>query len=192
MMRNDMLHPTRNSVPAEQRAELVAQLNAHLATLSDLHSQTKYAHWNVKGPNFIALHKLFDELAEPLEAGIDEIAERITALGGVARGTVRQAAAESPLEEFPDGVFGSSEVLRVLIDRYADAGWRVRAGIDAADELQDAGTADLLTGLSRTLDQSLYFLESHIEPSERIQPPAEAKLTAQSVAGAKKKTALSA
>ena len=84
---------TRIDIPADQRTRLVSLLNQRLADSFDLMSQTKFAHWNVKGPNFISLHKLFDELAELLEGHVDEIAERATALGGVAMGTVRQAAA---------------------------------------------------------------------------------------------------
>src|SRR6476620_12591424 len=83
---------TRNDIPAENRAKLVSLLNQQLADTFDLMSQTKFAHWNVKGPNFYQLHKLFDELAEGLEEHVDEIAERVTALGGVATGTARQAA----------------------------------------------------------------------------------------------------
>src|ERR1700745_66033 len=87
--------PTRNDLDHDLRGKVIALLNQHLADTFDLMSQTKFAHWNVKGPTFIALHKLFDELAEGLEEHVDEIAERATALGGVARGTVRQAAAMS-------------------------------------------------------------------------------------------------
>src|SRR4051812_43422420 len=85
--------PTRNSLPAETRAKSVSLLNQHLADLFDLMSQTKFAHWNVKGSDFYQLHKLFDELAEVVEGHVDEVAERVTALGGVATGTARQAAA---------------------------------------------------------------------------------------------------
>lgn len=172
-MQPDHLFPTRIDIPAENRAELVAQLNMHLATLSDLLTQTKFAHWNVKGPNFIALHKLFDELHEPVEAAVDDVAERVTALGGVALGTARMAADASPLVEFPEGVFASQEVLAALSDRYAEAGRLIREGSDAADELDDANTADLLTGISRQLDKALYFLEAHMDPTEDGEPKAE-------------------
>lgn len=155
--------PTRIDIPADARAKLVSLLNQHLADTFDLLSQTKFAHWNVKGPNFIALHKLFDELHEEVEGHVDEIAERITALGGVALGTVRQAAAMSHTPEFPSGVHKGLDVVAALADRYAVVGKAVRAAIDQADELGDKDTADLYTGISRDLDQSLYFLESHLQ-----------------------------
>ena len=155
--------PTRIDIAAENRAKLISILNQHLADTFDLMSQTKFAHWNVKGPNFIALHKLFDELAETLEEHVDEIAERTTALGGVAMGTARQAAAMSHTPEFPSGVHKGLDVVTALADRYAALGKSVRAAIDQSDELGDKDTADLFTALSRELDQSLYFLESHLQ-----------------------------
>ena len=155
--------PTRNNIPAENRAKLVSLLNQHLADLFDLMSQTKFAHWNVKGPNFYQLHKLFDELAETVEGHVDEVAERVTALGGVATGTARQAASSSRVPEFPVGVFKGMDVVAALADRFAAAGNAVRESIDKADELEDKDTADLFTEVSRDLDQSLYFLEAHLQ-----------------------------
>lgn len=154
--------PCRNDIAAESRTKLISILNQDLADTFDLMSQTKFAHWNVKGPNFIALHKLFDELAEGLEGYVDTLAERVTALGGVALGTARQAAAMSRVAEFPAGAHKDLEVVAALADRYAALGKSVRSAIDQADELGDKDTADIFTGLSRDLDKSLYFLEAHL------------------------------
>jgi starvation-inducible DNA-binding protein len=153
---------TRNDLAAETRAKAVSLLNQHLADAFDLMSQTKFAHWNVKGPNFYSLHLLFDKLAETLEDQVDEIAERTTALGGVATGTARQAASTSRVAEFPAGVHKGLDVVAALVDRYAAVGKAVRAAIDEADDLGDKDTADLFTQVSRELDQSVYFLESHL------------------------------
>jgi starvation-inducible DNA-binding protein len=155
--------PTRNDIAADNRAKVVSLLNQHLADTFDLMSQTKFAHWNVKGPNFYQLHLLFDQLAEKLEEHVDEIAERATALGGVAMGTARQAAAMSHIPEFPVGTHKGMDVVAALADRYAALGKSVRAAIDQSDELNDKDTADLFTQVSRDLDQSLYFLESHLQ-----------------------------
>lgn len=155
--------PTRNDIAADVRGQIIGLLNQRLADSFDLMSQTKYAHWNVKGPNFYQLHKLFDELAETVEEHVDDIAERVTALGGVATGTVRQAAAASQAAEFPANTFKDMDVVRALADRYASVGKAVREGIDRADELGDKDTADLFTQVSRDLDKSLYFLESHLQ-----------------------------
>ena len=155
--------PTRNDVEHDARNQLVALLNQHLADTSDLRTQTKFAHWNVKGGDFYQLHKLFDELAEKLDEHVDEIAERATALGGVATGTARQAAATSRVPEFPSGVFKGMDVVAALADRFATVGNAMRSAIDEADELGDKDTADLFTEISRDLDKSLYFLEAHLQ-----------------------------
>jgi starvation-inducible DNA-binding protein len=152
---------TRNDLAGKSRTKLIALLNANLYDLVDLYSQTKHAHWNVKGPLFIALHKLFDELAEKLEEAIDETAERATALGGTANGTARQVAANSRVAEFPRDTHAGPEVLTALAERYAAVAKSTREAIDEAAKLGDAGTADLFTQHARELDQALWFLEAH-------------------------------
>ncbi|VTU00365.1 ferritin dps family protein : Ferritin Dps family protein OS=Chloroflexus aggregans (strain MD-66 / DSM 9485) GN=Cagg_3484 PE=3 SV=1: Ferritin [Gemmataceae bacterium] len=154
--------PTRIDIPADRRDKVVALLNQQLADTFDLYSQTKFAHWNVKGPHFIALHKLFDELADDVLENVDEIAERLTALGGVANGTARQAAAATRVPEFPVGTHKGMEVVAAVADRFGALGTSTREAIDRADALGDKDTADLFTGISRDLDQALYFLEAHL------------------------------
>jgi starvation-inducible DNA-binding protein len=160
-MKTPLLHKTAIDIPASARGKLAALLNQQLANLSDLYSQTKQAHWNVRGPEFYQLHKLFDDLAEPLEEHIDTVAERAVTLGGVALGTVRCAAAASELAEFPHEP-GGMPYVSALAARFAKAGNSARKAIDTADKLGDADTADLLTAASRELDKSLYFLEAHV------------------------------
>ncbi|HYH68402.1 MAG TPA: DNA starvation/stationary phase protection protein Dps [Urbifossiella sp.] len=158
--------PTRIDLSADAREHVVAMLNRQLATLTDLFTQTKHAHWNVKGPNFYSLHTMFDTLAEGLDPLIDDTAERITALGGAAKGTARMAASNTRLDEFPEGTHAGLDVVNVMADRYATAARETRNGIAQADEHGDAGTADLLTDVVRYLDKSLYFLESHLQADE--------------------------
>lgn len=145
------------------RVAMVDLLNQHLADTFDLYSQVKQAHWNVKGPQFIALHKLYDELAEELLEYGDMIAERATALGGAAMGTARMAAANSRLPEFSAGPVGSMESVNLLVERYAQYAEAVRASIDTADEAGDMSTSDLLTEVSRGTDKALWFLEAHVQ-----------------------------
>ena len=151
---------TRIDLPQDVREEMIALLNAQLADTIDLRYQVKQAHWNVKGPHFIALHELFDKLYADLDGPIDEIAERVTALGGVALGTVR-IAAKSRLPEMPHDLVEGMKLVALLADRYAALGATTREAIDAADE-EDADTADLFTGISRELDKALWFLEAHL------------------------------
>jgi starvation-inducible DNA-binding protein len=141
---------------------MVALLNQQLADTLDLYTQVKQAHWNVVGPHFIALHELFDKLAEALEEPVDDIAERITALGGVAEGTARTAARQSRLPEFPRGRIDGRKAVTALADRYAALAASTRAAIETAAQAGDADTSDLFTGISRGLDKALWFLEAHL------------------------------
>jgi len=156
-------HKTSIDLDGETREQIIALLNQQLADTFDLYSQTKQAHWNVKGPQFFQLHELFDQLAGELIPYVDDIAERATTLGGTALGTARMATKASRLEEYPADVFEGKKSLETLIDRYAALAASTREAIDKSDDLNDADTADLFTGISRGLDKSLWFLEAHLQ-----------------------------
>ena len=158
---NTLPHPTRNTLSKKTRAHSVDLLNQALANLSDLHSQTLQAHWNVRGMHFYQLHKLFEFLADEIEKPLDGIAERAMALGGVALGTVRLAAAHSQLPEYPLSGIADLSHVKALADRYGFCANSLRLAIDSADKAGDKDTADLFTAISRTLDQALWFLEAH-------------------------------
>ena len=145
------------------REKINKVLNQHLADSFDLMSQVKQAHWNVKGSDFWQLHKLFDETAERAAEWVDDLAERVTALGGYATGTVRMAAASSRLPEFPTDITESMDYVRAVADRLAAFTNSARAAIDQTDKLGDADTADLFTEISRCADKYLYFLEAHLQ-----------------------------
>ncbi len=157
------MFPTSIDLPREKREAVVALLNQQLADTFDLYSQLKQAHWNVKGPQFYALHELFDKLAEELEDFIDMIAERATALGGMALGTVRMAAAASRLPEYPVEAVEGLQCVKALVERYADLAATTRAAIDTAAQYGDMDTSDLFTEVSRGLDKALWFLEAHLQ-----------------------------
>jgi starvation-inducible DNA-binding protein len=150
-------------IPAADRAKIVKVLNQHLADAADMWSQAKQAHWNVKGRDFWQLHKLFDEVAGEAADWADLCAERVTALGGFATGTVRMAAAGSTLPEFPSNITDSMDYVRAVAARLAAFTNSAREAIDATDKLGDANTADLFTEISRCADKYLYFLEAHLQ-----------------------------
>jgi len=154
---------TRHDMDARKRKQMVKLLNQQLADTFDLMSQTKHAHWNVKGPNFIGLHKMFDDFVEGLEDYIDAIAERATALGGLATGTLRMAAETTRLEEYPTDVFADMDHVRTLADRYAQLGASTRRAISMAEDADDQDTMDLFIDVSRDLDKWLWFLEAHLQ-----------------------------
>lgn len=155
------LHKTKIDIAKGNREKIVAILNERLADAIDLKSQAKQAHWNVKGANFIALHELFDQISADVEIHIDDIAERITTLGGTALGTVRVVAQSSSLSEYPLEITDGGAHVDALSTALADFGKKVRANIDETDELGDADTADLFTGISRAIDKHLWFVEAH-------------------------------
>jgi starvation-inducible DNA-binding protein len=154
---------TSIDLPAADRSAVNDLLNQNLADAFDLMSQTKTAHWNVKGNDFWQLHKLFDELAAEVLEWVDMVAERVTALGGYATGTVRMSAANSALPEFPTDITDGMEYVRAVADRLAAYANTSREGIDKTDKLGDVNTADLLTEISRCADKYLYFLEAHLQ-----------------------------
>jgi starvation-inducible DNA-binding protein len=154
---------TLNDISKACRVELSELLNQRLADAVDLQSQTKQAHWNVKGPHFIGLHKLFDEIYESVGEYVDLLAERIVQLGGIAEGTVRVAASRSRLEEYPLDIADGTLHLQALSKALAAFGHEVRSAIDEADDLDDADTADLFTEVSRGIDKWLWMVEAHLQ-----------------------------
>lgn len=160
-MKGIMLHTTKIDIAKETREKLIGILGQRLADGTDLKSQAKQAHWNVKGANFIALHELFDRVATELDPIVDDIAERITTLGGTALGTVRVAAQSSTLSEYPLEITDGAAHVDALSNALADFGKKVRSDIDETDALGDRDTADLFTGVSRSIDKLLWFVEAH-------------------------------
>jgi starvation-inducible DNA-binding protein len=160
------MYETENDITENRRSELNALMNLRLASALDLQTQMKQAHWNVKGPSFIALHELFDKVAEAVEEYVDLIAERIVQLGGIAEGTARVAASRSQLEEYPletaDGMAHVEAVARAL----STFGHQARTTIDEANALDDADTADLFTEVSRGIDKWLWFVEAHSQAAK--------------------------
>lgn len=157
------MHKTRNDLPDNARKAMIGLLNARLVDCIDLRLALKQAHWNVKGPNFIALHELFDRIQVRVGEFVDEIAERAVALGGQVAGTAQAVAERSELAPYPTGIAAEQEHLQAVADRLAAFGKLARAAIDAADEAGDKDTADLFTGVSRQIDKDLWLVEAHLQ-----------------------------
>ena len=162
-MHTNILHNTKISLPEKNRVELIALLNVTLAGVSDLYIQLKHAHWNIKGLEFIALHKLFDEQAELIEAQVDTVAERVTALGGTALGTVQDIVSNTQLKTFPANIFTAKMVIEHLAHNFAILGEMARQNIAKAEQYGDIVTGDIYIGLARFLDKNLWFLEAHLQ-----------------------------
>ena len=160
------MYPTKNDLPEAARNKLIELGNARLADAIDLQTQCKQAHWNVKGPDFIALHKLFDEVNEDVEEYVDTIAERVVQLGGTADGTARSIVKRSTLPEY--GAAGTKSTtgrdhVEALSTALAAFGKTARKAIDQSNELGDADTADAFTEISRGTDKWLWFVEAHLQ-----------------------------
>ena len=155
------LYPTKNDLSERTRREVIELLNARLADCIDLEGQTKQAHWNVKGPSFIALHELFDQIHGAVDGYADLIAERLVQLGGIAEGTVGVVARRTSLPDYPLVLTTGAEHVAALSDALAAFGRAVRIGIDEMADLEDADTADVLTEISRGIDKWLWFVEAH-------------------------------
>jgi starvation-inducible DNA-binding protein len=157
-------YPTRLEMPESTRVRSVELLNQTLAACLDLYTQTKQAHWNVKGLDFYQIHLLFDDVASTLFDPIDLIAERITALGGIAHGTARNAAHFSIIPEYPD-TLKMSEIdhLNALADRVATFEKHLLQALDKTDSWNDQATNDIYTEITREVDKKLWFIEAHLQ-----------------------------
>ncbi len=163
-------HRTRNALANNAKAVSIALLNARLADGIDLALATKQAHWNLKGPQFIGIHKMLDGFRDEQDEWNDEMAERVAQLGGTALGTTQIVAENSKLPPYPTDIYAIADHLAALIDRFAEHGDKLRKAIDEADEAGDADTADLFTEVSRGIDSQLWFLEAHVqEPTGEIR-----------------------
>lgn len=160
-----MMHKTKNDIPEAVRGKIIDILSARLADSADLMLQAKQAHWNVKGPTFIALHELFDKIVDDAEEYMDLIAERVVQLGGTAEGTLRVAAQKSALDEYPLTITSGRDHADALSSVLAKYGKAIRRAINESDELGDKDTADLFTEVSRGVDKWLWFVEAHIHQS---------------------------
>jgi starvation-inducible DNA-binding protein len=155
------MHHTHNSLPEKVREQMVELLNARLADTADLAQQVRTAHWNVKGPQFIALHKLFDEIYEDISEHMDTVAERCAQLGGTVLGTMRVAAQQSQLPEYPLEITQGDQHVAEVAERLGIYGELCRNAIEQADKVDDQGTSDMFTEIVRMIDQWTWFVEAH-------------------------------
>ena len=151
------------ALKANAKTAVIDILNARLADTIDLALITKQAHWNLKGPNFIAVHEMLDPMRAQLDGHADTIAERVAQLDGIALGTSQTVAKSSALAPYPTDIRKTGDHLQALAERYAALANQVREDIDATDEAGDADAADILTAFSRDLDKNLWFIKSHLE-----------------------------
>lgn len=173
------MYETSNDLPSTTRRSAIELLNEHLAEAIDLYLQAKQAHWNIKGPNFVGLHELFDRVAAQADEHSDLIAERAVALGGVARGTLQAVSQQSQLREYPLAIADWRAHVRAMQHALATFGQGARKAIVDATALNDADTVDLFTEISRAIDKSLWMVEAHVQEApvdaEQIELPSASR-----------------
>ncbi len=157
------MYKSPSQLSEETRAKVVAALNARLADGLDLHSQIKVAHWNIKGPQFAALHPLFETFAVSLAEHNDALAERAVTLGGKAYGTARHVAASSRLPEYPQETTRDMEHVRLLADRIEVYLQGLRESRKVAEEGADTDSVDLLTTVITEFEKHAWFLRASLE-----------------------------
>jgi starvation-inducible DNA-binding protein len=150
-----------HTLPTEVKQRMIPLLNQQLADAIDLGLQAKQAHWNVKGPQFVSLHALFDEAAELLGELADELAERAVALGGIADGTLQAVAARTRLAAYDRNMLAGTDHLQAFGAALAHFARSNRAAIESAAAAGDAATADLFTEASRAADKLLWKVSAH-------------------------------
>jgi len=159
----DLPYQTNNDLPERVRTQVIDLMNQRLADAIDLETQVKQAHWNVKGPHFIALHGLFDDIHGAMQIYVDFLAERVVQVGGIAGGTARIVAERSELSEYPHGTAGGAEHVNALASALGEFGTLMRRSIDETSDWGDQVSADICTEISRGVDKWLWFVEAHVQ-----------------------------
>jgi starvation-inducible DNA-binding protein len=147
----------------DKRQRVIAILNTLLADEFLLYTKTRNYHWNVTGPQFNDLHKFFEAQYEALDETIDEVAERVRALGGRAFGTLEEFRTSARLGEKPDTAPAARDMLAALLADHEALTRTLREDIDTVTERDhDVGTADFLTGLLEEHEKAAWMLRSFL------------------------------
>jgi len=157
------MYKSPSPLPEAARANVSETLNARLADGLDLHSQIKVAHWNIKGPQFAALHPLFETFATDLANFNDSIAERAVTLGGRAYGTARHVAKTSKLPDYDQEASRDMEHVRLLAERFDKYLAGLHESRDVAETNSDTDTVDLFTQVITEFEKHTWFLRASLE-----------------------------
>jgi starvation-inducible DNA-binding protein len=157
------MYPTKNDLPETTRRQMIDLCNARLADAIDLQTQTKQAHWNVKGPDFIALHELFDKVNGDVEDYVDLLAERAVQLGGAVEGTARSVAKRTTLPEYPVKGGSGRQHVDALSSALAAFGKLMRSAIEESQRVNDQDTNDIFIEISRGVEKWLWMVEAHLQ-----------------------------
>lgn len=152
-------------ITSANRSDVIEILKGHLADLHVLYIKTRNYHWNVVGPRFQPLHAFFEEQYEDIAKAIDEVAERIRMLQGKSPGSMAEFVKMARLCEEKAGVYPpSDEMIRNLLADHEAIIRQLRKDIDiTAEQDEDMGTSDFLTGLIADHEKMAWMLRSFLE-----------------------------
>ncbi|WP_297983358.1 DNA starvation/stationary phase protection protein [uncultured Chryseobacterium sp.] len=153
-------------------------LNKVLADGNVLYIKLRKFHWNLSGDNFMELHQLFENQYDAVAEAIDEVAERISTLGGVAIGTTSEFAKHSQLKETPGKVPDNQSMLRELVGDHEAIVKSLRQFVDDSDEKYgDKGTSDFLTGLMTDHEKMAWKLRKYFKDTSATDSRSASKTT---------------
>jgi len=155
---------TEIGIKPANAAEVAQSLNRLLADEHVLYIKTRKAHWNVEGPDFLAIHRFFEEQYKQLEGVIDDIAERIRTIGHYAEATLTAFLQETHLSEESREKNDSEGFIKSLLEDHESIIIHLRENIERYDEeWKDAGTTDFITGLLETHEKMAWMLRAHLK-----------------------------
>lgn len=141
-----------------QRQAVATLLNRLLADEATLATKTRNFHWNVTGPHFNDLHLLFGKQYEELDEVMDEVAERVRALGATAAGTLQEFSVLARLKEEPGTHPSAQLMLAALLADHEALIRQLRGDLEAcAESHRDMGTSDFLTGLMEKHEKTAWM-----------------------------------
>lgn len=156
-------------IKEQNLTEINDLLNHVLADGNVLYIKLRKFHWNLSGDNFMELHKLFEEQYDAVAEAIDEVAERISTLGGVAIGTTSEFAELSLLIENPGKIPTNQEMIKELVNDHETIVKSLRKFVDDTEEKYgDKGTSDFLTGLMQAHEKMAWKLRKYFKGSYKV------------------------
>ncbi|WP_412988365.1 Dps family protein [Pediococcus siamensis] len=150
---------------SDQFVKTQAQLNQLIADLSQMQVNVQQVHWYMRGPEFFKLHPKMDEFNEIFAAQLDEVAERLIALGGKPYATTHEFIAHTnlPDEEISWGEFPLPELMKHLDHDFRYLRDQYQRGIEITDEEQDLPTQDILNGFKAEMDKLIWMVSAFLD-----------------------------
>lgn len=153
---------TNIGIKEKDTAAVAEILNKLLADENVLYTKVRNAHWNIEGPDFHAQHLFFETIYDALAETIDEIAERVRAIGHFAAGSLKEFLELTQLSEDKPAKNDSQSYIKALLNDFESVIISIREDIDKVEKHGDAGTEDFLVGILESHEKTAWMLRSHL------------------------------